>query len=88
MKEVLYRLEKYMCFECGMEFLVDHRYIKERFGELQDLDCPACGDIATAISATSDDMSEEFRDWGCAYPNGLTWEQEQEIMKRLGEDDG
>ncbi|SFU70841.1 hypothetical protein SAMN05421543_106147 [Alicyclobacillus macrosporangiidus] len=78
MREVLYRLVKYHCWGCGMEFLADHRYVKTRFVEAHGgLNCPGCGERVEVVVCTRDEDSDELRNWGCVYPNGLTWDQER-----------
>ncbi|MCL6444611.1 MAG: hypothetical protein K6T83_14355 [Alicyclobacillus sp.] len=83
--EVLYRLIKYACTACYAEFLMDERFVRNTRRDIYNLRCPMCGELAEAEAATSDETSDELEDWGCAYPNGMKWDEEQKIRQRLGE---
>lgn len=79
MKEVLYRLDRYECDECQTSFLVDQRWITNIRKEASPrLLCPVCGSTCECSASTGDHLSDELESWGCAYPNGLTMQEEFE----------
>lgn len=77
--DVLYRLIKYQCTECGSEFLMDARHVKE--SGCPYMNCPECGEKAEEIAATRDDLSHKLSEWGCVYPNPLTYEEERKWLE-------
>lgn len=76
-KPILYRLIRYACTSCEAEYLMDEQFVRSLGIDIYALKCPVCGEDAEAEASTSEEQCDELSNWGCAYPNHPTPEEEE-----------